>query len=229
MLYTIKNFSQRLSWHLIRNSEKIITRLQSTTSTKSKTQKNLPKKISTAKIAITENSKKNKPFEKICAALNKPHNEENSKKKKSSEKINTAPIKPAKSSEELICRNLKCKAERNDQDECKDTEFIENQKWHRVFGEWKCTNCQTHWKSGHVWIHLEKFNYQTNASKLIKTQDYFRQSCKNHKCNSNTSILIWWKHLSKSKDLIRRLPHRADLCAKCKKGIFCSFEPSYYS
>ncbi|CAG8815795.1 5017_t:CDS:1, partial [Cetraspora pellucida] len=104
---------------------------------------------------------------------------------------------------------------RDDQNECGDTVLIENQKWHRVFGEWKCTNCQAHWKSGYVWILLEKFNCKANASNLVKTQDYFCQSCKKHNCNSKLGKLIRWKLLSKSSTM-NDLPHLPDLCAKCK-------------
>src|SRR2546421_627727 len=99
---------------------------------------------------------------------------------------------------ETVCTNENCRRDNSYDEDCNDTYVDdENQKWHRVFGEWKCTLCKNKWKSGYTWIQLEKYVDNILDLELDETQDYLQQKCKSNKCKNAVygSRLVGWRDL----------------------------------
>ncbi|CAG8556983.1 12079_t:CDS:10, partial [Ambispora leptoticha] len=95
---------------------------------------------------------------------------------------------------------------------------LEWNKHYKVFGSWKCPNCEKRWTSAHTWISLQKY---IDDSKELKKDDYYMQKCSGKQCrNLNTSIITNFEPLKRS-DFVDKNPHREDLCAKCIAGHWC--------
>ncbi|PKK63657.1 hypothetical protein RhiirC2_132155 [Rhizophagus irregularis] len=89
-------------------------------------------------------------------------------------------------------------------------EIIRHLVWknkYRVFGNWKCSNCQKRWRSAYTWISLQKFI------------EKIKEEC------GGDGIILSYEPLVKSEDNIK---HRWDLCAKCQNGEICLESGTYY-
>ncbi|PKY48454.1 hypothetical protein RhiirA4_445348 [Rhizophagus irregularis] len=105
-------------------------------------------------------------------------------------------------------------------------EIIRHLEWnnhYRVFGNWKCLNCQNRWSSAYTWISLQKFIEQ----KHLVQGDFFMQNCKKCKKNNNDNCTISnYKPLELSDS---EKPHIRKLCAKCQHGATCRHLPELRS
>lgn len=94
---------------------------------------------------------------------------------------------------------------------------------YRVFGNWKCLNCQNRWSSAYTWVSLQKFIEQ----KHLVQGDFFMQNCKKCKKNNNDNCTISnYKPLELSDS---EKPHIRKLCAKCQHGATCRHLPELRS
>ncbi|CAG8716377.1 hypothetical protein GLOIN_2v327476 [Rhizophagus irregularis DAOM 181602=DAOM 197198] len=109
-----------------------------------------------------------------------------------------------------------------------DMEIIRHLVWknkYRVFGNWKCSNCQKRWRSAYTWISLQKFIEKIPGKRLNRfNDDYIIQKCKKEECGGD-GIILSYEPLVKSEDNIK---HRCDLCAKCQNGEICLESGTYY-
>ncbi|GBB84086.1 hypothetical protein RclHR1_10710005 [Rhizophagus clarus] len=105
-------------------------------------------------------------------------------------------------------------------------EIIRHLEWnnhYRVFGNWKCLNCQNRWRSAYTWISLKKFV----EKKHLVQGDFYMQECKKCKLNYNDSCIISnYKPLELSES---EKPHIRDLCAKCQHGATCRHQSEFRS
>ena len=97
----------------------------------------------------------------------------------------------------------------------------------RHFAHWKCSNCENTWSSAYTWISTDfciknKNNYDQGwyNTKNIKNEDFLLEQCK--ECtNSNSDVKITQYRKLKPNKNNNEIPHRRDLCAKCKSGSPC--------
>ncbi|CAG8681934.1 hypothetical protein GLOIN_2v1879451 [Rhizophagus irregularis DAOM 181602=DAOM 197198] len=103
------------------------------------------------------------------------------------------------------------------------TRHLEWNNHYRVFGNWKCLNCQNRWSSAYTWVSLQKFIEQ----KHLVQGDFFMQNCKKCKKNNNDNCTISnYKPLELSDS---EKPHIRKLCAKCQHGATCRHLPELRS
>src|SRR5579859_5753740 len=108
-------------------------------------------------------------------------------------------------------------------------EVIRHLVWknrYRVFGNWKCPNCQKKWRSAYTWISLQKFIEKTPGEHL-NLNDYEMQDCKERECrfDNNKSIILSYEPLVRSEAGTK---HKRHLCAKCQDGELCFETGTYY-
>ncbi|GES74405.1 hypothetical protein GLOIN_2v327476 [Rhizophagus clarus] len=106
-----------------------------------------------------------------------------------------------------------------------DMEIICHLVWkdkYRVFGNWRCSNCQKRWRSAYTWISLQKYIEKTPGNRL--NGDYSEQKCMEEECGSN-GIIVSYESLVKSED---GTEHKRHLCAKCQSGQYCSESGTYF-
>ncbi|RIB03801.1 hypothetical protein C2G38_2048972 [Gigaspora rosea] len=89
-------------------------------------------------------------------------------------------------------------------------------KYYRVFGRWKCSNCGKPWHSAYTWISLQKFIV---LDQKLNFDEYCMQKCK--KCEEkecdDKGIILFYKSLDKGDSSV----HKRRLCAKCLSGEEC--------
>lgn len=121
-------------------------------------------------------------------------------------------------------------------------------KYSRLIAKWKCNRCGYSWISSYTWVSFDAIKRNHSLSKPqskderkilkfsplgwaftgknLKKGDYFNQSCE--KCLSTSSQIKYYNNLITSgfyPDIVD-IPHRSDLCDKCKIGSLCK---GYYS
>lgn len=96
----------------------------------------------------------------------------------------------------------------------------------RHFGKWTCLNCEKSWSSAYTWISTDfcinnKDNYDKGwyNSENLNSKDFILEECKDCTFDDNVKITHYRK-LKPSKNN-KKIPHRADLCAKCKAKSPC--------
>jgi len=98
-------------------------------------------------------------------------------------------------------------------------------KHYRVFGNWKCSNCEKKWVSAYTWMSLQKFIDKTPANHL-KQNDFYVQKCKRcEKDDKNKSTIYNYEPLVLSDG---DGPHKSHLCAKCQNKEYCTRTGTYF-
>jgi hypothetical protein len=97
----------------------------------------------------------------------------------------------------------------------------------RHFGKWICLNCNKSWASAYTWISTDfcinnKDNYDKGwyDSENLNKKDFILEECKDCTPDNNVKITQYRKLKPNKKNNIV-IPHRRDLCAKCKGGKPC--------
>lgn len=113
-----------------------------------------------------------------------------------------------------------------------------NIEYVKTYGKWKCLNCENKWYSAYSWLSLIFCNKNKNicrdniyqeeskskkiklvfSGSKLKDKDFLLQECK--KCNNNKVKIISYSNLEGGYG-DKYIPHRSDLCFKCKKGFPC--------
>ncbi|CAG8512587.1 8653_t:CDS:2 [Ambispora leptoticha] len=112
-----------------------------------------------------------------------------------------------------------------------DLEIIVHLVWknfYRVFGYWKCSNCDKTWCSAYTWISLEKYIYQIEGKELEANRDFCSQECKRCKRYSESEMegyITRYEPLEYSED---GSVHKERLCAKCQSGSHCHLTGDYF-
>lgn len=113
------------------------------------------------------------------------------------------------------------------------TETIENIEYGRNFGKWKCLECKHHWSSAYTWISLD-FCFKNDiifkdkkgkywfSGKNLKDEDFLLEKCRDCEDSKNSNVtLLSYNNLEGGDYVDNKIPHHAELCAKCSKGYPC--------
>lgn len=112
-------------------------------------------------------------------------------------------------------------------------------KFGRLFGVWKCTNCNNNsWSSAYSWISTE-FCFNNNNIILVKSRkglnkleeewfsgsklkdnEFLLQKCV-HCCENSDVKIVRYRNLEWKGEPESIEPHKEDLCIKCIKGVKC--------
>lgn len=96
----------------------------------------------------------------------------------------------------------------------------------RHFGKWTCLNCDNTWTSAYTWISTDfctnnKDNYEKGwyNTENLNSKDFILEQCE--ECTFSNNVKITQYRKLKPNKNNKEIPHRKDLCAKCKAGNPC--------
>lgn len=134
--------------------------------------------------------------------------------------------------EQVFKKSKRYKKIKNNYMEPWTTETIDEIKYGRNFGKWKCLTCKKSWSSAYTWISLD-FCFKNNkifkdrngkywfSGKDIKDKEFLIQMCKD--CHKEDNVIITgYINLEGSNLNDNKTPHNSELCAKCQRNYPCN-------